>query len=114
MSDEFPGCIPTALRIAGTINEEIEGVKLEFPSGSMSYPDISFSDADLHEEYLYHFDEHGISVFLKVEPGFADVSTLIHLVLDRYKNHPCVIGFGVDAEWFENVTEGGTGSPVND
>ena len=114
MSDAFPGSTPAALWIVGTIDEGISGINLEFPSDGGSYAKISFSAEDLHEEYLAWFDEHGVSVFLQVEPGFADVPTLIDLVLERYGNHPCVIGFGVDVEWFGNVTEGGEGTPVDD
>jgi len=114
MSDAFPGSRPTALWIVGTIDEAIGGINLEFPSDGGSYEKISFSPDDLHEEYLDWFDAHGVSVFLQVEPGFADVPTLIDLVLERYGHHPCVIGFGVDVEWFGNVTEGGAGTPVDD
>jgi hypothetical protein len=114
MSDAFPDSTPTALWIVGTIDEEIDGINLEFPSDGGSYPKISFSSVDLHEEYLAWFDAHGVSVLLQVEPGFADVPTLIDLVLERYATHPCVIGFGVDVEWFGNVTEGGEGTPVDD
>jgi hypothetical protein len=114
MSDAFPGSSPTALWIVGTIDEAINGIHLEFPSAGGPYPQVSFSSEDLHEEYLAWFDVHGVSVFLQVEPGLADVPTLIDLVLDRYGHHPCVIGFGVDVEWYGNVTEGGEGTPVDD
>jgi len=114
MSDAFPGSAPSALWIVGTVDEEIEGINLEFPSDGGSYPHVSFSDEDLHEEYLTWFDQHGIGVFLQVEPGFADVPTLVDLVMDRYGQHPCVLGFGVDVEWYGNVIEGGEGVPVGD
>lgn len=114
MSDSFPGSTPSALWVVGTVDEEIGGVNLEFPSDGGTYPHVSFSDEDLHEEYLDWFDGHGVSVFLQVEPGFADVPTLVDLVLERYGSHPCVIGFGVDVEWLGNVTEGGEGTPVGD
>ncbi len=114
MSDAFQGSAPAALWIVGTIDEGVGGVNLEFPSGGTSYPHISFSEEDMHEEYLTWFDSHGVRVFLQVEPGFADVPTLVDLVLDRYGSHPCVAGFGVDVEWYGNVTEGGTGVPVSD
>lgn len=114
MSDAFPGSTPAALWIVGTIDEVISGINLEFPSDGGYHENISFDSEDLHEEYLAWFDAHGVSVFLQVEPGFADVPTLIDLVLDRYGGHPCVIGFGVDVEWFGNVTEGGEGTPVDD
>lgn len=51
---------------------------------------------------------YGIQVFLQVEPGYADVDTLIDLVLSRYKHHPGVIGWGIDVEWYQNAK---TGSP---
>jgi hypothetical protein len=114
MSDAFPDSTPTALWIVGTVDEGISGINLEFPSPGGPYPKISFSAKDLHEEYLDWFDVHGVSVFLQVEPGLADVPTIIGLVLDHYGHHPCVIGFGVDVEWFGNVTEGGEGTPVSD
>ncbi len=114
MSDAFPGSTSTALWIVGTIDELNNGIQLEFPSAGGPYPQVSFSAEDLHEEYLDWFDVHGVSVFLQVEPGFADVPTLIDLVLERYAHHPCVIGFGVDVEWYGNVTEGGEGTPVDD
>jgi len=114
MADAFPGSSPCALWIVGTVDESIQGVNLEFPSPGGSYPNISFSDSDMHEEYFAWFDDCGIEVFLQVEPGFADVPTVIGLVLDNYADHPCVTGFGVDVEWFGNVTEGGEGMPVDD
>ncbi|MDM7993554.1 MAG: hypothetical protein QUS11_09585 [Candidatus Fermentibacter sp.] len=114
MSDAFPGSTPCALWIVGTVDEGIEGINLEFPSDGGTYPHVSFTEEDLHEEYLDWFDQCGIRVFLQVEPGFADVDTLIALVMDRYGDHPCVAGFGVDVEWYGNVTEGGEGTPVDD
>ncbi len=115
MSDAFPGSTPSALWVVGTVDEGIGGVNLEFPTpDSLVYPHVSFSDEDLHEEYLAWFDQCGVEVFLQVEPGYADVETLICLVMQQYGDHPCVIGFGVDVEWLGNVTEGGEGTPVGD
>ncbi len=66
-----------------------------------------------HEEYLNYFDQNGIQVYLQVEPGFADVETLIDLILDQYGHHPCVVGVGVDVEWYHGITED-SGLPVSD
>ena len=110
----FPTRLPPSSGSSARSTKGYSGINLEFPSDGGSYPKISFSSEDLHEEYLAWFDAHGVSVFLQVEPGFADVPTLIDLVLERYGTHPCVIGFGVDVEWFGNVTEGGEGTPVDD
>ena len=40
-----------------------------------------------------------------MEPGNASVDETIHLMLDRYGHHPCVVGVGVDVEWFRSVDE---------
>ncbi len=119
MSGYYPGSTPAAIWIVGTVNFDTTGVDLEFPAPEAagdSDPLIQFADEDRHEDYLSYFDTHGIDVFLQVEPGFADVPTQIDLVLDRYGQHPCVIGFGIDVEWYQNATDGGDtmGVPVDD
>ncbi len=73
---------------------------LNFPS-STSYPSIAFDSTDANELYLDYFDGQGISVILQVEPGNADIATLMKLVMDRYGSHPCVKGFGIDLEWYQ-------------
>jgi hypothetical protein len=85
---------------------------LDFPS-SGRYQHISFSETDENEPYLDYFDKNGISVILQVEPGMADVDTVLKLVLDRYAHHSCVAGVGVDVEW--NQAPGyWEGRPVTD
>jgi hypothetical protein len=56
---------------------------------------------DVDEPYFDAFDAAGIKVWVQVEPGNADVNTLIDLVLQQYGHHPSVIGFGVDVEWYK-------------
>ena len=34
--------------------------------------------------------------------------------MNRYQNHPCVKGFGVDVEWYQNTTDGQPGVPLTD
>jgi hypothetical protein len=106
MSGYFPGSTPLGIWIVGRLNGRTTGMTLEFPrpDDKVEYgPLYTFSEEDKHEPYLKYFDEHGIKVFLQVEPGFADVNTAIDLVLKRYKQHPSVIGFGIDIEWFQNA-----------
>ena len=52
-------------------------------------------------------------MWLQVESGFADMPTVIDLVLRRYGHHPSVIGFGVDVEWF-NPRGADLNDPVTD
>ena len=88
--------------------------QLNFPSpGGGSLPYINFIGTDRNEEYLTHFDNLGLKVWLQVEPGGAKIDTLIHLVLSRYKHHPCVVGFGIDVEWYNTHIHAG-GKKVTD
>ncbi len=73
--------------------------RLNFPLMG-NYPYITDISEEQNEDYLNYFDAHGTNIWLQVEPGAASVDTLIYLVLNRYKHHPCVVGFGVDVEWY--------------
>ena len=86
--------------------------EVQFPS-SVSYPHITFSAGDSSEAYLDAFDRSGDRIWLQVEPGSADVDTLIDLVLSRYGTHPCVAGFGIDVEWYKTASFA-NGKPVTD
>jgi len=101
MSGHFPGSTPVGVWIVGPLSGR--GVQLEFPrpnDGRNYGSRIKFASSDKHERFLTEFDRRGIQVWLQVEPGFADIPTVIDLVLGRYKRHPSVIGFGIDVEWF--------------
>jgi hypothetical protein len=110
----FPGSSPAAIWIVGQMAKERANMRLFFPSGGKEYPHIEFEPADRYEAYLDAFNKAGIKVFLQVEPADADMETLIDLVLGRYGRHPCVIGFGIDVEWFRVAARPGTGTPVDD
>jgi hypothetical protein len=101
ISAKFPGTVPGGIWIVSLyINNGT--TQLNFPSGGIVLPNINFISTDQNEAYLNHFDTTGIKVWLQVEPGDANIYTLIHIVLNRYKHHPSVVGFGVDAEWYRN------------
>ena len=59
------------------------------------------SPYDFYEAYLTALDQAGYSVWLQVEPGDADLVELATEVMNHYKNHTCVKGFGIDVEWYE-------------
>ncbi|HYA22091.1 MAG TPA: hypothetical protein VEG31_02850, partial [Thermoproteota archaeon] len=113
MSGYFENSTPCAIWIVGGMSGS-EDCHLFFPSDGMEYPHIQFDLVDKHEEFLTAFDEAGITVFLQVEPANADVTTLIDLVLRRYEHHPCVIGFGVDVEWYLEASNPGRGVKIDD
>jgi hypothetical protein len=109
-----PGSAPAGVWIVGNLSGS--GVSLQFPhpgDGRNYGSRIKFAGSDKHERFLDYFDEQGIKVWLQVEPGFADMPTLIDLVINRYKHHPSVLGFGVDVEWF-NPRGADLNDPVTD
>jgi hypothetical protein len=110
MAHRFPGSRPQAIWIVSNFSGV--GTLLTFP-GRYEGGLINFSTEDLNESALATFDEVGLDVWLQVEPGDAPVDELIDLILDRYGHHPCVLGVGVDVEWFHSD---GTpeGQPVSD
>jgi hypothetical protein len=113
MSTYFEGSRPCAIWIVGELSKE-QGCRLFFPANGNKVDNVIFKEEDIHEPYLTHFDKVGIKVFLQVEPGNASVDTLIALVLNRYKHHSSVIGFGIDVEWFRESERKGWGIPVTD
>jgi hypothetical protein len=113
MSDYFPGATPGAIWIVGEFKRP-KTCRLFFPADGAAHANMEFSGADKHERFLSHFDRAGIRVFLQVESAHADVPTLIDLVLGRYKHHPCVVGFGVDVEWYREADRPEWGVPVDD
>jgi hypothetical protein len=113
MRGDFPGATPCAIWIVGKFKRPTTCL-LFFPSGGQAHPNIEFEGPDQNERFLSHFDKTGTKVFLQVEPAQAEVPTLINLVLGRYGHHPCVIGFGVDVEWYREADRPGWGIPVDD
>ncbi len=112
ISNKFANSSPAAIWIVSLYLSN-GYTQLNFPNPGGSYPYVNFISTDQNEAYLNYFDQKGIKVFLQVEPGAAKIDTLIHIVLNRYKHHPCVIGFGIDVEWYNTQIYSG-GQKVND
>jgi len=98
VASSIPGTSPAGIAIVGAVSTQTGICMLSFPS-NQTYLNIVFEKQDINEKYFTAFDDNGIKVWLQVEPGFADVDQLIDLVLGRYLNHSCVLGFGIDLEW---------------
>jgi len=108
MAGKFEPAYPAGIWIVSLYLSEPEGYTLlNFPSPGGTFPWIYFNSRDENEEYLDHFDATGTKIWLQVEPGGADIDTLIHIVLNRYKHHPCVQGFGIDVEWYQTFAYSG-------
>jgi len=102
MAGKFPSASPQAIWIVGSL--EGQGTRLSFP-GSSTDPFIQFAATDENEGTLALFDQAGVTAWLQVEPGEASMEELIRLVLDQYGHHPCVIGVGLDVEWYHSTQE---------
>jgi len=113
MQDNFQGSTASAIWIVGRMRGK-RTCSLEFTADGHSDTNMVFLDYDKHEPYLQHFDTTGIKVFLQVEPANASMKRLIDLVLNRYKHHPCVIGFGIDVEWHKEADNPEWGVKVSD
>jgi len=116
MASYWSGSQPTGIWIVGILDvPENNACRLQFPEPAGGpYANITFESTDMHESYLDYFDTHGIDVWLQIEPAFANMNTLIDIVLDQYGHHSCVKGFGVDCEWYRYTLEDDWGVPVTD
>ena len=110
MAAPFPNSRPAAIWIVGILDGQ--GTYLNF-SCKTNEPYIRCGVVDMNEQTLNLFDERGFQVWLQVEPGNANVEELIKIVLNQYKHHPCIVGFGIDVEWYKS-TNGPEGQPVTD
>jgi hypothetical protein len=112
ISKKFTGFNPGGVWIVSLCLDDGD-TQFGFPSDGMSIPNVEFISVDWNEDYLTKFDKEGVKVWLQVEPGAANVDTLIDVVLNRYKKHSCVAGFGIDVEWLDGIKVSG-GRYVND
>jgi hypothetical protein len=110
MAAKFSNAKPATIWIVGILDGE--GTYLSFGCETDD-PNIRCGHVDINEQVLSLFDEKGFDVWLQVEPGNAGVDELIDIVLNQYKHHPSVVGFGVDVEWYKS-TKGPEGQPVTD
>ena len=105
MSAKFQGSHPETIWIVGNFMGDGK-TYLNFHAETDN-PNITSGYVDMNDQTLDLFDQNAFKVWLQVEPANADMITLIDLVLNQYKHHPSVIGFGVDVEWYKS-----DGSPV--
>ena len=111
MSGWYEGSTGAYVLIVGTLSGN--RCNLTFPIDG-EYESIRGNNTDTYESYLDAFDEAGYSVWLQVEPGYADLETLAELVMDRYSHHSCVKGFGIDVEWHKPVEGSDEGTKLSD
>ncbi len=96
MASKFKNSNPECIWIVGCLNKR--GVKFNFPVDNKDSL-ITGSETDENKEIFKMFDKIGMKVWLQIEPGYASIEEQIKIVLDKYKDYKCVIGFGIDVEW---------------
>lgn len=102
MASKFAGAQGECIWIVGTLRDK--GCHLNFPATSTNQH-ITTASTDENEETFRLFDENNIRVWLQVEPGLAPVEELIRIMLSRYSHHKCIVGVGVDVEWYKSYNE---------
>lgn len=100
MARKFDGSAPSSIWILGTLQGD--GIYLNFPAET-NHTLIKTASADFNEAIFDEFDNNGFKIWLQIEPGNAPVEELIKVILEKYKHHSCIIGFGVDVEWYQSV-----------
>ncbi len=116
MSAKFPGSAPGGVLVVGEIDGspgKATSTFMPFPKPSGTYPNVTFGTTDAIEPLLTAYDKAGLKVYLQVESADADMNMLMDLVMNRYKQHPSVIGFGIDVEWYHEAQYPGWGRKTN-
>ena len=115
MATRFPGAIGAMVAVVVEIDGHTgPGCWAHFPKpDGGTYPGVRFDAADKFEPDFAELDEAGVKVWLQVEPAGCDMAMLIDLVMNQYGQHPSVIGFGVDGEWYLNK-QYRNGKPITD
>jgi hypothetical protein len=116
MANKFPGSSPGGVLVVGELDGQpgtTEETLLQFPNPGGSYPHVNFIGTDQIEPMLDAYDQYGLKVYLQPESAHAEIPMLMDLIMDRYKHHPSVIGFGVDAEWYFEADYPGYGKALS-
>ena len=113
MTSLYEGSTGAYIVIVGTVSEKTWDCHLYFPT-SREIDRVNTSEEDFYEPYLTALDEAGYEVWLQVEPGEADLVELATEVMNHYKSHSCVKGFGIDVEWHKTEGTNGYGVKLDD
>ena len=112
MESCYAGSNGTVILIVGVVSEDLTSCFLDFPIPE-EIENVTCSNVDFYEDYLTALDKGGYSVWLQVEPGNADLVKLANAVMNHYKHHSCVKGFGIDVEWYQPEGKNGRGTPLD-
>jgi hypothetical protein len=104
MVAKFTGSQPGGIYTVGFIQNMGTEMPAELKTDLNGMSSVTFSAAGKQanpEIMLNAFDAAGLKIILAIEPGNADINQLAVKILNKYKQHPSVVGFGMDNEWFK-------------
>ncbi|MGA2062342.1 MAG: hypothetical protein ABSG67_17810 [Thermoguttaceae bacterium] len=102
-AQQFPGAEPVIIEIVsgyqGDGSTEFGFAKPADYTGPSER--MSFLPGTLdHHRALAAYDAAGVKAIIQFEPGDADVVRCIEIANKALGRHACVIGYGIDAEWY--------------
>ncbi|MBO4404394.1 MAG: hypothetical protein J5780_03580 [Treponema sp.] len=103
VNNKFKNTTPVAIWIVSGFEDSKKThptAHLNFNAGSSLPSYVKNGSGDPNTSFLNYADKNGISVWLQVESGDADILKLAKIVMDKYGSHKCVKGFGVDMEYY--------------
>jgi hypothetical protein len=99
----FPGATPVIVEIVSGYQDD-GSTQFEFaqPKGYAGPTErMTFQKGKLnHERALTAYDQAGVKAIIQFEPGDADMIHCLEIAHAALGQHPCVIGYGIDAEWY--------------
>jgi hypothetical protein len=115
---QFLGATPVILEIVSGYQDD-GSTRLEFARAAgdtEAIADARFGAGGVdHERALKACDEAGVKVLLQLEPGRADVAKCFAAVWQKFRAHPSIVGFAVDAEWYcTKESDDEAGKPIPD
>lgn len=100
---QFPGAQPAIVQIVSTyLDDGTTQFNFAKPAGYDGPVDgMAFHPGKVdHERALSLYDRSGVKAIIQIEPGSADVARSLEVAWRAFGRHPCVVGFGIDGEWF--------------
>lgn len=114
----FPGAEPLIVEVVSTYQGEATQFGFAQPnrnSNPAAHICYSCINARNYDATLTAYDRAGVRTILQLEPGNADVVQCLQLVQAHLGRHPCIVGYGIDAEWYRRAQYPAQfGKPVSD
>jgi hypothetical protein len=114
----FPGATPMVLEIISGYQDDgstnLEFARPEADKGPAEHMKFAPGGID-HDRALSVYDRESVRSILQLESGNSDVGRCFEIAWARFKSHPSIAGFAIDAEWyFTKGSPENAGKPIDD